>query len=181
MPDFGDFHAVSDIISCRLVNWERNSELLDEMPHRRFLNLAVTYYIPTVVKEPNDGKIAVTDRLVSLWGVDEETLYRHALENTRRRLPIKLQTLEEVVREMMGKAAPKDFRETGTASHALRSISCAAWKGASPRRQSCSRMISCVSSPRNMVTSMSCHPVSQRCCWCPKNTGARTQDITTAW
>lgn len=107
MPDIRDFHAVRDIISCRLVNWERNSELLDEMPHRRFLNLALTYYIPTAVEEPNDGKIAVTDQLVSLWGVDEETLYRCALENTRRRLPIKLQTLEEVVREMMGKSYPE--------------------------------------------------------------------------
>lgn len=109
MPDITDFHAVRDSISCRLVNWERNSEQLKEMPHRRFLNLAVTYYIPTVVKEPNDGKIAVTDRLISLWGVDEETLYRHALENTRRRLPIKLQTLEEVVREMTGSIWPGGF------------------------------------------------------------------------
>lgn len=107
LPDVTDFNAVKDIISCRLVNWKRNRGQLTEMPHRRFLNLAVTYYIPSTVKEPNDGKIDVTGRMASLWGVDEETLYRHALENTRRRLPVKIQTMEEMVREIMGESYPE--------------------------------------------------------------------------
>lgn len=101
LPDLTDFEAVRDLICFNPVNGERNRELLKSMPHRQFLDLAVTYYIPVTVSSVSDGRIAVKDRHFGMWGVDEETLYRHAVENTRRMLPVELRSLEEVVREIL--------------------------------------------------------------------------------
>ena len=41
---YTDFTQVRKRIVCRLVNYEKNRELLAQVPHRRFLDLAVVYY-----------------------------------------------------------------------------------------------------------------------------------------
>lgn len=102
LPDFTDFGAVKDLVCLRLVNRGRNRENLKGMPHRDFLDLAVTYFIPVTLEGTGEGRIAVTDRHFGLWGVDGDTLYRHALENTHRLLPVMLVPLEELVWEMTG-------------------------------------------------------------------------------
>lgn len=102
LPDLTDFDAVKDLICLRLVNRERNRENLKGMPNRDFLDLAVTYFIPVTLDCTGDGRITVTDRLFRPWGVDEDILYRHALANTRRLLPVMLTSLEELVWEMTG-------------------------------------------------------------------------------
>ena len=100
LPDVTDFEAIKDLICFKLVNGERNREMLKTMPHRQFLDLAVTYYIPVTVTG-STGRITVTDRYFCMWGVDEETLYRHAVENTQRMLPVELRSMEEVAREIL--------------------------------------------------------------------------------
>ncbi len=100
LPDMTDFEAVKGLICFRPVNGERSREMLKSMPHRQFLDLAVTYYIPVTVTG-RTGRIAVMDCHFRMWGVDEETIYRHALENTRRLLPVELRSMEDVVREIL--------------------------------------------------------------------------------
>lgn len=96
-----DFEAVKGLICFRPVNGERNRESLKSMPHRQFLDLAVTYYIPVAVSHDTSGSITVTDKISRMWQVDEETLYRHAVENTRRMLPVELRSMEDVVWEIL--------------------------------------------------------------------------------
>lgn len=100
LPDVTDFEAVKGIICFKAVNRERNLEMLKSMPHRQFHDLAVTYYVP-VALTGSTGRIAVTDGFLGMWGVDEETLYRHAVENTRRMLPVELLSMEDVFREIL--------------------------------------------------------------------------------
>ncbi|MCM1220291.1 MAG: DUF5688 family protein [Lachnospiraceae bacterium] len=101
LPNVADFEAVKDLICFKLTNRERNARKLAAMPHRAFLDLAVSYYIPVTVPRGRSGRIAVTDQIFRMWKTDEEALYRHALENTRRLLPIKMRPLEEVVAEIL--------------------------------------------------------------------------------
>lgn len=126
IPDFTDFDAVKDTICIKLVNRGRNRESLKGMPHRDFLDLAVTYFIPVTLEGTGDGRIAVTDRLSSLWGVDEDTLYRHALANTRRLLPVSLKTLEELVREITVGSYPEGLsrKEHGIPCPAMYVLMC---------------------------------------------------------
>lgn len=102
LPDLTDFEAVKDTVCLKLVNRERNRENLAGIPHRDFLDLAATYFIPVALDGAEDGSITVTDKHMGLWGADGDTLYRHALENTRRLYPVRLVPLAEVVWEMTG-------------------------------------------------------------------------------
>lgn len=100
LPDVTDFEAVKDIICFRLVNRDRNRERLKKMPHRDFLDLAVTYYIPVTLCSAS-GSITIADERLREWQVDEEALYRHALKNTPEMYPVNLQSMEEVIGEML--------------------------------------------------------------------------------
>lgn len=103
LPDVTDFEAVKDLICFKPVNGERNREMLKSMPHRQFLDLAVIYYIPVTLAGDSDGRITVTDKHFCLWGVDEDTLYRHAVENTRRMVPVELRSMKDVAREILSR------------------------------------------------------------------------------
>ena len=106
IPDMTDFEAVKDLICFRLINRERNRERLEKMPHRDFLDLAIIYFVPVTVAVGTGGSITIKDQLFRLWQTDEETVYRYALENTKRLYPATLQSMEDVIREMMGDDAP---------------------------------------------------------------------------
>lgn len=106
IPDMTDFEAVKDLICFRLINRERNRERLEKMPHRDFLDLAIIYFVPVTVGVGTGGSITIKDQLFRLWQTDEETVYRYALENTKRLYPATLQSMEDVIREMMGDDAP---------------------------------------------------------------------------
>ena len=114
LPDMTDFGAIKDLICFRIINRERNRERLKDIPHRDFLDLSITYFVPAMLDGGKSGSITVTDQVFNQWQTDEDTVYRHAAENTRRLYPAGLQPLEDVIREVMGDEAPKElFTETG--------------------------------------------------------------------
>lgn len=100
IPDITDFEAVKGLICFRVVDRERNREWLKGMPHRDFLDLAVIYYIPVTVADAS-GSITVTDSTARLWQACEGDLYRHAVENTKRMLPVELRPVEDIIREAL--------------------------------------------------------------------------------
>ena len=77
-----NFENVKDTLCFRLVNLEKNKELLQTIPYREFLDLAMVYYLKMDVEEDTDGYVRVTNHLMSKWGVKEEQLYKQALLNT---------------------------------------------------------------------------------------------------
>ena len=74
------FDQVKDRICCKLVNAEMNSDKIYMLPHRKFRDLAIIYYIPLRVNGYN-ASITITPNLLELWGVDEADLYDAAMNN----------------------------------------------------------------------------------------------------
>lgn len=70
-------------IQAELVHYDWNQEILRNLPHRRFLNFAVTYQMKVSVSEEYKAKIQVNHRLMELWGIPEEELYEAAMENLK--------------------------------------------------------------------------------------------------
>ncbi len=97
-----DFELVREKIIFRLVNADRNSELLKNAPHRRFLDLAVIYtvFIDGVFKTP--GNVVIKNDLLEKWGVDEETLHELALENTPRLKKPVIKELSDMIFDLLG-------------------------------------------------------------------------------
>ena len=78
---FTDIEKVKPNIKMKLVNYEKNKELLEKVPHERFLDLAITF---TVALESDYGaaSIPIYNDHLELWGIDAEDLYNIAMENT---------------------------------------------------------------------------------------------------
>ena len=106
-----DFDSVREKLIYRLINAEKNESLLKDIPHRRFLDLAVIYtvYIDDVFNSA--GNVTVRNDLMEKWGVDEEELYILATRNTPRIKKPVIKELGEMLAELMDTGECRDSAE----------------------------------------------------------------------
>ena len=98
MLSFGD---MKDRVVYKLVNFAKNEGMLKEMPHRKVLDLAMIYYLDLENAEAGMYTASVTNNLSKVWGVTEEELYRLAVENTKRLMPVSIENMECVMERIM--------------------------------------------------------------------------------
>ncbi|MCM1179086.1 MAG: DUF5688 family protein [Clostridium sp.] len=97
--DLTDFNNVRDKIVLRLVNYEKNREMLKLCPNRRYLDLAVTFRYMVSKDSLGIASSLVSNAEFELWQVDLDELYHLALFNTMREFPWKMDSLAKVVTE----------------------------------------------------------------------------------
>lgn len=79
-----DFNQAKDRICFKLVNMEKNRELLADIPYILCHDLAVVFYILVSKGERGTGTILIRNSFLDMWGADVQTLYPIAVENTQR-------------------------------------------------------------------------------------------------
>lgn len=97
---FRSFEKVRDRICYRLVGRERNRELLEDMPHVGFLDMAVCFFYAYQDEEFGDGFILIHNSHMEAWETDTAELLALARRNTRRIFPWECRTLEEILDEL---------------------------------------------------------------------------------
>jgi len=98
--DITDFNKVKNHIVLKLVNRKRNNDFLKDIPSVSFCDLAVIFSIMVSADVEGTASITVKNNLIDYWKVDVETLYKIAKENTEKLLPAKIQSMNEVMKEM---------------------------------------------------------------------------------
>ena len=81
--DFRNYNQIKDGIRLMLLNYEANREMLQNRPHRRFLDLAAVAYL-TLKNAPEafrGGTIQIQNGLFQTWGISEEELFEQGLQN----------------------------------------------------------------------------------------------------
>lgn len=107
--DFLNFNAIRDGIVYKLVNTEKNSEMLENVPHMDFLDLSLIFQC-TVAKEKNGkASILVHNAHLKLWDVTPDDLYRAACINTPRLYPYEIKSMKEAICEIMQEESPDTF------------------------------------------------------------------------
>lgn len=102
-PDFYlNFEAIRKKIFCRIINFEKNQESLEKMPHRRFLDLAVVYYCEVEDDMFGKGMVLIQKDHLQVWEIEEEELHALAVENTFYDIPYELKEVSELVQEISG-------------------------------------------------------------------------------
>lgn len=86
---FRDFSKIRENLFYRLINYEKNQELLSMVPHTRFLDLAKIYYADCRIGE-TAGSIPIYHRHVKEWNITKDELITAAEENTPRLYPANL-------------------------------------------------------------------------------------------
>lgn len=103
MEEILSFERIKEKICFKLVNTERNKEMLQTIPYRMYQDLAVVYYILLEKCEMGSATLMISDDMLNSWGVGENTLYRYAVENTPRLLAGEVVTMKEILAELLGK------------------------------------------------------------------------------
>lgn len=80
---FKDWEWVKNNVCYKLVSKEKNKELLEKVPHRSFLDLAVIYYVPVSLGD-SVSSILVRNEHLEFWGKSERTLNTRSKLNTPR-------------------------------------------------------------------------------------------------
>ena len=99
---FSDFSRVKDKICYRLVNAAKNRNLLKEIPHRLFQDLAVTYYVAVEIEGDIAGTVHIRNDMLQIWDTDEETLYKLACRNTPDIMLGRIEPMTSMLWEMIG-------------------------------------------------------------------------------
>ena len=105
---FNSYEKAKGQIAYKLINYEKNWKLLQEIPHRIFYNLALVFYY--VVKEPpfcGKASILVTHKHLKYWEVEEEELYRNAIKNTPLLFPPQIRNIEDVMYGLAKRETPE--------------------------------------------------------------------------
>ncbi|MGN0437676.1 MAG: DUF5688 family protein [Lachnospiraceae bacterium] len=106
--DLRDFAAVRCRIIIRLVNYEKNREVLKDCPYRRFLDLAVTYRYMANNDETGLASSMIRNEEFSCWDISEEELYQLALFNTMREFPWHMEPLTKIILDCLKRNLSED-------------------------------------------------------------------------
>lgn len=107
---FMSWESIKDKVIFSLVNGEKNKEFLKTAPHIMVEDLAVIFKVLLVCQGDSTGTIKILNDHLKFWGVTAEDLMDAAKANTEKLLPVAVQTMEEVLMEMMADdGMPEDF------------------------------------------------------------------------
>lgn len=103
---FENWNRIRPRVFAKLINAEMNRELLQRVPHRMFMDLAVVYYVK--VKEfmgGGAGTILASNQHLQIWGVDENRMYETALSNMEEE-GASIQGMDEILGDMENSPVP---------------------------------------------------------------------------
>lgn len=103
---FRDFDRVREKIFYRLINYEANQEMLERMPHSRYLDLAKTYCVQYQADGMRPGHICIYNNHLEMWGITQEQLACAAEYNTPLLFPPCLRSMEDILLEQFQPPAP---------------------------------------------------------------------------
>lgn len=97
-----DFSVTKSKITYKLIHAQKNSTLLEKVPHILYLDLAIVFYILFDVDESGIATIPITDKLLELWGIDVNELQQIAIKNSPCLLPAIFKPMHTVIAELLG-------------------------------------------------------------------------------
>lgn len=109
MRYFLDFSRVKDSIIYKLVNTEKNKELLEDVPHVEFLDLSIVFQCLIAKEHNGKASILVHNAHLKLWDVSVEELYQAARSNTPRLQTYEIKSMREVICEILQEEEPETF------------------------------------------------------------------------
>ena len=106
---FKNYDQMKHRIAYKLISFEKNTELLKDIPYKKYLDLAVVYY---AILSDNGGRIAtalIHNSHMDAWDIDNDTLDAQACFNTPRLLSATIKPIEKVLEDLSRKNKRKLF------------------------------------------------------------------------
>ena len=104
-----NFESVKRSVVYKLINTEKNGELLEDILHMDFLDLSIVFQCLVSEDELGMASMLVHNVHLRLWDVTVEELYKAARENTPKLMPHTIKSMAEVLLEIEESENPEGF------------------------------------------------------------------------
>ena len=109
MRYFLNYECVKEHIIYKLINTEKNKELLEDIPHVEFLDLSIVFQCLVAKESFGTASILIHNAHMKLWDVPLMELYQVAAENTQRIQGYEIKCMNDVVCEILQAESPENF------------------------------------------------------------------------
>lgn len=107
---FENYENVRKTIVYKLVNYQKNKKLLEDVPYKRVLDLAVVFYCLIEQRKGVSATALIHNEHLRIWNVTENEIYNDALKNTPVLLAGSIVPMSKILSEIAG-TAPVDNDE----------------------------------------------------------------------
>lgn len=98
---FKDYEEVKTKLAYKLINADMNEQLLKEVPHRKFLDLAIVCFCDVSFTGIGDASILIRNEHLKVWGIETEVLIEDAMKNMPELYETKFVNMVEVLKGYM--------------------------------------------------------------------------------
>lgn len=98
---FHDFEQVKRQIVFKLINTKLNQKLLQDIPHKQFMDLSIVLYYLWDFKQFENATVLIRNEHLKMWQVDEEKLFSVAMKNTETIMASETIKMEEILLNML--------------------------------------------------------------------------------
>jgi len=109
---FHDYQTVERKIFYKLINADKNKELLKEVPYVSYLDLAIVFYCDCSSELFGSAAILIKNNHIKMWGVSVDKVYQAAMDNTPKNKPYEIKTMEEVMKELFAADIRKELEKS---------------------------------------------------------------------
>lgn len=97
---FLNYEKIKGRIVYKVINYSQNKKLLETIPYKRILDLAVVFYCLVDPKCEGSATALIYNSHLLSWGVTDQDVYEAALENTPRLMKSVIRKMSDIIREM---------------------------------------------------------------------------------
>lgn len=107
-----DFNNSDEKIVFQFINFEQNKELLKNIPHRKYLDLAIIYRFLISIEEEGIKSFIINNSVLDKLGYLEEDLYERAVVNTEKIFTPTIRSMNDAIRYILdNNNAPNEMIE----------------------------------------------------------------------
>ncbi|MEF9917161.1 MAG: DUF5688 family protein [Lachnospiraceae bacterium] len=113
------FDKVKELLAFKIINYEKNKQMLEEIPHVKFLDFAIVFYVLLELNTGGSVTMLVRNVHLNMWKVSKDAVYEAAKENTEDLLPVEFKPIEMVVEELFHRSSKKSLDENDNIMYVL--------------------------------------------------------------
>ena len=97
---FEYYEKVKPHLGYKLINYDMNRDLLKEIPHKCYLDLAIVCYCNIVDDRIGKGTILIRNEHLDIWKVEQDTVVRDSLQNMQVMFPADVINMADLLKEL---------------------------------------------------------------------------------
>lgn len=101
LNQFMDYSIMKEYLQTKIINRDTNAELLKNVPHREFLDLAIVCTLNIPFQEENgEGSVLINKQHMNIWKISEDEMFSVAKVNSLEKNPAVIKSMNDVIKDM---------------------------------------------------------------------------------